>query len=281
MRSSVRTNGQSEPHTQRSSVNASIAAAINGSTSGYGQPSRDERNGPESLTTALPERPSSSSVRKPGLVEAARHVRPAEVVDHDPDSRPADDGRRKGQLVLLAVDLEEPAHLLQPGEQPRGGGVVELRHAEGAEIEAHPDHAAVGERSQLTVGDVGLHQGDALETSRSGGKAVEQAAIVGAVRLGADQEPMRQAVRVEHGQEPRHAARLARMRLVGRIRRIRKAGAAEHVGVAVGSAQRLHASPPQERSVRRLSRNPDRRSRISGAPMPRIAFSVAASMPCW
>ena len=144
-----------------------------------------------------------------------------------------------------------------------------------------PTTPQIGERSQLTVGDVGLHQGDALETSGRGGKAVEQAAIVGAVRLGADQEPMRQAVRVEHGQEPRHAARLARMRLVGRIRRIRKAGAAEHVGVAVGSAQSLHASPPQERSVRRLSRNPDRRSRISGAPMPRIALSVAASMPCW
>jgi hypothetical protein len=122
------------------------------------------------------------------------------VVDHDADAGSHEDRRGRDQLVLLAMDLEEPAHLLDPGEQPVGARLGELPHPAGGEVDA------------------------------------EQAAVVGAVRLGADQQPVGQPVGVEDGEELLDGAGLAGMRRVDRLRRVRIRRAAEHVRVAVGGA---------------------------------------------
>ena len=65
MRTGIRRNGQSDPHTQRAGVNVSISAATNGSMRARGSPTFAKRNGPESLTKC-PSRPNSSSARNPG-----------------------------------------------------------------------------------------------------------------------------------------------------------------------------------------------------------------------
>jgi len=66
---------------------------------------------------------------------------------------------------------------------------------------------------------------------------VEEAPVVRAVGPGADQEPVRHPVRVEHGEELRGRAGLARIRLVDGGRIVGIPSAAEDVGVAVGGAR--------------------------------------------
>ena len=77
--------------------------------------------------------------------DAARHVGPAEMIDHQPHAGLADDRRGLDELVLLAMDLQEPAHLLDAREQAVRARFVELAHAVGGEIEADADDAGVGE----------------------------------------------------------------------------------------------------------------------------------------
>jgi hypothetical protein len=158
------------------------------------------------------------------------------VVHHEADAGPAQCRRCLDQLVLLTVDLQEPPHLPDPGQQPIGAWLHELAHAVGGEIEADPDHAPIGQRAQGMVGDVRARQGDALQPSLAGGEAVQQTTVVGAVGPGADQQAVRQPVGLEHREELCRRARLARMGLVHDIRRVRIGAAAEHVGVAIGRA---------------------------------------------
>ena len=132
------------------------------------------------------------------------------------------------------MDLQEPAHLLDAREQAVRARFVELAHAVGGEIEADADDAGVGECAKLAIRDRGLDQRDALEPSARGRDAVEHAAIVVAVGLRGDHQAVGHLVRVEHREEIRHGAHLARLRPIDQIFGERILRPAEDMRVAVG-----------------------------------------------
>ena len=182
--------------------------------------------------------------RKAGLIDSAPQVGTSEVVDDEAHSGLAQERRRGGQLVLLAMDLQEPVDLPDAGEQAIRARLGQFGEAVRAEVHPNADHAAIGKRREVAIGDRGRHQRDALQASPARSDRVEHAAIVAAVRLCADQEAVRQAVGVEHGQKAGDAPALARVGNVDRLRGEWIRGIAKDVRVAICGARcrrrRLH-----------------------------------------
>ena len=141
------------------------------------------------------------------------------------------------------MNLHEPVHFFHAREQTVRARLDEFAHAVGHQVDADADHAAIGERFQLALGQAGFHQRDAFETSAGMGDGVEHAAIIPAIRPGADQQTVCQSMRIEHRAELSGRAGLAGVRLVVHGGRKRVLVAAKNMGVTIDGASGGHLWP--------------------------------------